>query len=305
MSTHPYHAANIPDLSGRTALVTGASGGLGLAITSALVARGARVIMPVRDPAKAERARARIPSGPGETTVLEADLMDLASVRRLAEAVRDRFAALDLLVNNAGISSQPLTLSAEGVESQFATNHLGHFALTSLLLDLLAKGEDPRVVTVVSALYKQARLDLDNLDGARGYAPGRAYNRSKLANVLFSRELQRRLESAGSPVRSFAAHPGMAKTPLHSTYPSPALRLLTRAAAAAIGRSAEDAAVPVLYAATAPAAEPGSVYGPSGPRTGPRVRPEPVTGPGADDASARVLWRRSEQLTGVTYPQRP
>jgi NAD(P)-dependent dehydrogenase (short-subunit alcohol dehydrogenase family) len=291
----------MPNLAGRTAIVTGAAGGLGLAITGSLIARGARVVMAVRNTAKAEEALADLPQGPGEAVTRELDLLDLASVRRFAAAMADQFAALDLLVANAGISSQPLALSAEGVESQFATNHVGHFALTGLLLDLLGKGSDPRVVVVSSALYKHAALDIEHLDGASGYSPGRAYNRSKLANVLFSRELQRRLQVAGSPVRSFAAHPGMAKTPLHATYPSPVMRIVTKVAAAAIGRTAEHAAVPVLYAATAPDAVPGIFYGPAGPKTRPQVQPAAFAGPGADGARARALWEKSERLTGVTY----
>ncbi|MBT2390459.1 SDR family NAD(P)-dependent oxidoreductase [Streptomyces sp. ISL-1] len=291
----------MPDLAGRTAVVTGAASGLGLAITRSLVAHGARVVMAVRNTAKAEQVRAELSQGPGEAVVMELDLLDLASVHRFTAAVHDRFAAVDLLIENAGISSQSLTLSAEGVESQFATNHLGHFALTGLLLDLLGKGHDPRIVVVASALYTRAGLDLDDLDGTGTYSPGRAYNRSKLANVLFGRELQRRLEALGSTVRSFVAHPGMAKTPLHTTYPSPALRLVTKTVAGLIGRPAEQAVVPILYAATSPDAVPDSFYGPTGPKLHARVQPAAFTGPGLDHDTAWALWEKSQQLAGVHY----
>lgn len=291
----------MPDLAGRTAIVTGAASGLGLAITRSLIAQGAQVVMAVRNTAKAEHIRAELARGPGEAVVMELDLLDLASVHRFTAAVHDRFAAVDLLIGNAGISSQSLTLSAEGVESQFATNHLGHFALTGLLLDLLGKSRDPRIVVVSSALYTSAALDLDRLDGTGTYSPGRAYNRSKLANVLFGRELHRRLQASGSTVTSFVAHPGMAKTPLHTTYPSPALRLMTKTAAALIGRPAEHAVVPILYAAASPDASPDSFYGPTGPKLHPRVQPAVFTGPGRDLDAARALWAKSQQLTGVHY----
>ncbi|MFD4681224.1 SDR family NAD(P)-dependent oxidoreductase [Streptomyces sp. NPDC058417] len=280
-------------------MVTGAASGLGLEVTRALVGRGARVVMAVRDTARAERVRTALGSAPDATTVLGLDLLDLGSVRRFADEVRDRFTALDLLVLNAGISSQALTLSAQGVESQFATNHLGHFALTGLLLDLLGQGRDPRVVTVASALYTRATLDLDHLDGSAGHSPGRAYNRSKLANVLFARELDRRLRATGSPLTSLAAHPGMARTPLHTTYPSPVLRLLTKAIAGLAGREPAEAVAPILYAATSPDARPDAFYGPTGPKVRPLIQAAPFRGAGTDEALGRQLWRRSEQLTGV------
>jgi NAD(P)-dependent dehydrogenase (short-subunit alcohol dehydrogenase family) len=292
----------MPDLTGTTAVVTGAASGLGLAVTRALISRGARVVMATRNTAKAEQAAAGLTDGPGEPVVAELDLLDLKSVRRFADLAHDQYTSLDLLIANAGISSQPRTLSAEGVESQFATNHLGHFALTGRLLDLLEKGRDPRIVVVASALYTRATLDLDHLDGAGSYSPGRAYSRSKLANVLFARELERRLRTSGSAARTFVAHPGMAKTPLHATYPSPVLRLATRAVAGLIGRNPEHAMVPILYAATAPGAAPDTIYGPTGPKLHPEVQPAPFTGPGTDDSTARELWTTSERLTGLLYP---
>lgn len=307
MTTAPaplsWTVEQIPDLTGRAAVVTGAAGGLGLHLIRALAAHGATVVMAVRDPARARAAAADLlaEAPTGQVEVARLDLLDLGSVHAFAEALGSRHGAVDLLVANAGASSQSLTLSAQGVESQLATNHLGHFALTGLLLDQLSKGTDPRVVTVASALYTTARLDLHDLDGSGGYSPGRAYNRSKLANVLFARELQTRLERAGSPVRSLAAHPGMARTPLHDTYPSPVVRAVTKTLARVIGRPAEDAVVPLLYAATAPEADPARFYGPAGRPGRPAVRPEAFTGPGLDDDGARRLWETSERITAVRY----
>jgi NAD(P)-dependent dehydrogenase (short-subunit alcohol dehydrogenase family) len=258
--------------------------------------------MAARNTAKAQQAAAGLTDGPGEPVVAELDLLDLGSVRRFADLAHDRYTSLDLLIANAGISSQPLALSAEGVESQFATNHLGHFALTGRLLDLLERGRDPRIVVVASALYTRATLDLDHLDGTGSYSPGRAYSRSKLANVLFARELERRLRTSDSTARTFVAHPGMATTPLHTTYPSPVLRLATKTLARLIGRNPEHAMVPILYAATAPDASPDTIYGPTGPKLHPEIQPAQFTGPGTDDSAARELWATSERLTGLLYP---
>lgn len=304
-----WSAEQVPDLRGRTAVVTGAASGLGLQVARTLADCGARVVMAVRDTAKGYRARNSLVEQdgvrPDQIEVGALDLLDLPSARRFAAAATERTPALDLLVLNAGISSQPHRLSAQGVESQFATNHLGHFALTGLMLPLLTAGHAPRVVTVTSALYRRARLDAGNIASlaqTRNYSPGRAYARSKLANVLFARELQHRLSAAGSPVRSFTAHPGMARTPLHDTYPSARLRLATRAVAALIARPAEQAVLPILFAATAPDADPDAFYGPTGSRQHPAVTAGTLGGPALDTANAAALWATSEQLSGVAYP---
>lgn len=226
--------------------------------------------------------------------------MDLPSVQAFAARLTGRLSVLDLLVANGGISSQPHRLSPEGVESQMATNHLGHFALTGLLLGLLEGGQDPRVVTVASALYRGARLDPTDLADA-AYSPGRAYARSKLANVLFGRELERRLRAAHSPVRSLIAHPGMAKTPLHDTYSSLRLRLATKTIAAFIARPAQQAASPILFAATASEADPDRFIGPTGSRRNPKVEATAFVGPALDAGNAGALWAASERLSGVTY----
>ena len=239
------------DQTGRTAVVTGAGSGLGLVVATELARRGARVIMAVRDTAKAESLGIE-----GDVEVRELDLLDLDSVRAFAEGVD----AADLLVNNAGVAGQPHRLSPQGHESHFATNHLGHFALTGLLLPVLAKGIEPRVVTVASYMYKYGKFG----DTRKRYSHTRAYADSKLANVLFGLELQRRLEAAGSPVRSYLAHPGMARTPLQSKNSSRLQAVLGTAIARIAGRSAEAGAAPLLHAATAREAPPATLIGPGG-----------------------------------------
>ncbi|MEV0398021.1 SDR family NAD(P)-dependent oxidoreductase [Polymorphospora rubra] len=298
-----WTAADIPDQSGRTVLITGASSGLGLHMTGELARRGARVVMAVRDVAKGERARAALPAA-DRIEVRHLDLVDLDSVREFAAGIVADGGG-QVLINNAGIGNLPRRLSPQGHERQFATNHLGHFALTGLLLDALT-GPDPRVVTVTSGLYPLGTIPFDDLTGERRFSPGRAYINTKLANVLFGLELDRRLRAAGSPVRSLLAHPGMARTAFIDQGP-PALVTLARAVGRVIGRPVADGAVPILYAATAPDAPTGAVVG-----TGPtfrRVAPtvEAVRRPGTDAGLAARLWQVSEELTGVTplLPVRP
>ncbi|BCJ63522.1 SDR family NAD(P)-dependent oxidoreductase [Polymorphospora rubra] len=291
-----WTAADIPDQSGRTVLITGASSGLGLHMTGELARRGARVVMAVRDVAKGERARAALPAA-DRIEVRHLDLVDLDSVREFAAGIVADGGG-HVLVNNAGIGNLPRRLSPQGHERQFATNHLGHFALTGLLLDALT-GPDPRVVTVTSSLYPLGTIPFDDLTGERRFSPGRAYINTKLANVLFGLELDRRLRAAGSPVRSLLAHPGMARTAFVNQGPV-AVTTMAKAMSWVIGRPTEQGALPLLYAATAPDAPTGMVIG-----TGPVLRrggptPEPVRRPGGDPDLAARLWRTSEQLTAVS-----
>ncbi|MFC4062598.1 SDR family NAD(P)-dependent oxidoreductase [Planomonospora corallina] len=296
-----WSVADLGDQTGRTFVVTGSSSGLGAEITRHLAARGGRVIMAVRDTAKGERVRDRLRAAdPGaDLDVRHLDLLDLRTVRRFADDLRADGVVVDSLVNNGGIGTVPHRLSPEGVESQLATNHLGHYALTGLLLDRMAEGG--AVVTVASGLYRMGRLDLDDLAAERRYSPGGAYAASKLANVLFGLELDRRLRAAGSPVRSLVAHPGMARTGL-----SREAALLPRAVQSALGfffRLPIGAAVaPILYAATEPAALTGRHIGPGRPRR-PRPTFETFTGAAADTALAARLWDRSRLLTGVDPAQ--
>jgi len=293
--------ASAPDLTGRRAVVTGGSSGLGLVTTRTLLQGGAQVVIGARDTARAEHARDRLAEElslpAGRLIVAPLDLIDPHSIRDFAKAVGD--APLDLLVLNAGISSVPLRHDHAGIESQFATNHLGHFALTGHLLPFLVPGVDPRIVTVSSALYTGATLNLDDLSNRTSYSPGRAYSRSKLANVIFAVELQRRLSAQGSTVRSFAAHPGMARTPLHATYPSAATRVLTGAVARVIGRDPGPADIGVLTAALNQEATPTLFWGPAGSKTIPDALGQPFAAVASDSVTAAALWLKSEQLTGV------
>jgi NAD(P)-dependent dehydrogenase (short-subunit alcohol dehydrogenase family) len=231
------------------------------------------------------------------------DQTGLDSVRRFAADLHAGDRRIDLLLNNAGIGGHTRELTPQGHESVFATNHLGHFALTGLLLDLFRPGHDPRIVTVGSNFYRQplVRLDFDDLDAARSYSPGMVYARTKLANVLFGTELDRRLRHARSPVRSFIAHPGMARTPMHDTARSVLQRAIVSIATPLLARSAEHGTLPLLFAATSPAAPTGAFLGPSARKSDIRVHFAPVVKPGDDLAAAARLWSVSQRLTGVRY----
>ncbi|MFJ5121078.1 oxidoreductase [Kitasatospora sp. NPDC088548] len=295
----------IPDQTGRVFVVTGASSGLGLATTRALVRRGGHVILAVRDVGKGDRTVAEITDQhPGAgLEVRHLDLADLDSVRSFADQVRADHPRLDVLVNNAGVMAPPRSLSAQGHELQFAVNHLGHFALTGLLLDLLAVGRDPRVVTVSSLRHRNGRLRFDDLAGGRGYSPMAFYDQSKFANAVFGRELHRRLAEAGSPVRSVLAHPGYTATSLQTSGPVGLWRVVFGSVGNPLLAQAPDrGALPQLYAATEPTVEGGQFIGPDGPaelRGGPtRVR---LSAGAADEGTGRRLWEVSEQLTDVRF----
>jgi NAD(P)-dependent dehydrogenase (short-subunit alcohol dehydrogenase family) len=293
MSTSRWNSDNLPDLAGRTVVVTGANSGIGRIAARDLARAGARVVLAVRDVAKGERAAA---SFTDTTEVRALDLSDLSSVHAFAQAWTGD---LDVLINNAGIMAVPEGRTKDGFELQVGTNHLGHFALTNLLLPRVTE----RVVTVASGAHRTGRIDLGDLNWERrDYSPWGAYGQSKLANLLFTRELQRRLAEAGSPVRATAAHPGWAATNLqHHT----ASRLQN--AAMAIGnrvlaQSDEMGALPTLYAATQDI--PGDSYvGPGGFQEA-RGHPKLVgRSEGAKDgATAKGLWELSERLTGVAFP---
>lgn len=301
--------STLADLSGRRAVITGGGGGLGLATARILARRGADVLLGVRNVDRAEDASRELIRSEGlredQVRVAHLDLLDLASIERFAlDASRD---PLSILILNAASSSIPFQLSPLGVESQFATNHLGHFALTGMLLDVLGRGSDARIVTVSSSLYKMATLDLDGLSEDKSYSPGRGYNRSKLANAVFALELGRRLQATGSTVRSFAAHPGMARTPMHSTYPSRITRLVTKTLARIVGRDPQAAAVGILGAAASDSTDltPTLFWGPTGSSTHPDALGVPFADVATDAVSARDLWARSAELTGVDVLRAP
>jgi NAD(P)-dependent dehydrogenase (short-subunit alcohol dehydrogenase family) len=298
-----WDLSDVPDQQGRRVVVTGAGSGLGLVVARELAKRGARVVMAARDVTKAGRHRADLLAEhpAASVDVLPLDLMDPASVRAFAAAVTAE--PVDALLNVAGIAATPLRHNAQGWESQFATNHLGHFALTTLLLDALGRGWEPRVVTVASTVYRYGRLDLDrddHLTGGRRYSPMRAYARSKLATMLFGLELDRRLRETSSPVRSVLAHPGMASTPMNTDRCHTLLDHLISPVATVVARAPEDAALPILYAATVPELEGGTFVGPRTEFRGPmRVTRLPVRPPADDRDLARRLWAVSEELTGT------
>jgi NAD(P)-dependent dehydrogenase (short-subunit alcohol dehydrogenase family) len=299
----PFTTDHIPDLSGQTVIITGANSGIGHAAAQALATAGARVVLAVRDQAKGEAAAATIA---GTTEVRPLDLARLDSVRAFAAAWQGD---IDLLINNAGVMIPPLSRTADGFELQFGTNHLGHFALTNLLLPQVTG----RVVTVSSNAHRGGAIDFDDLNWERKrYRPWRAYGQSKLANLLFTSELQRRLTQAGSPVKATAAHPGYAATnlPRPPAGQSHSGSRLTAFAMEQVGNRliAQDAAggaLPTLYAAVADI--PGDSFaGPSGPfGLGFRGAPTLVGRSAAarDEQAARRLWTVSETLTGVSFPE--
>ena len=290
-SFHPI--SQIPDQSGRTAIVTGSNSGIGRAAAAALAAKGAHVVLAVRNLDKGHAAAAAMS---GSTEVRELDLASLESIRTFAAAWDGQ---IDLLINNAGIMIPPLTRTADGFELQFGTNHLGHFALTNLLLEHVTG----RVVTVSSVGHRQGRIDFDDLNWERRpYKPWGAYGQSKLANLLFCAELQRRLSAAGSTVLSNAAHPGYAATNLQFHSERGLMDTISKLGNRLLAQDENGGAEPTLYAALAEI--PGNSYaGPGGfmeQRGAPRLVGR--TKAAMDMDVARRLWDVSEQLTGVSYP---
>lgn len=273
--------------------MTGANSGLGLVTARELARAGARVVLAVRDTRKGEAAAATIP---GDREVRPLDLADLSSVRAFADGWTG---ALDVLINNAGTMAIPEYRTAEGFEMQIGTNHLGHFALTNLLLPHLSD----RVVTLSSQAHRTGTIRLDDLNWDKGsYKPWPAYGQSKLANLLFTLELQRRLEGAGSQVRALAAHPGYAATNLQSRSENRLMDVLMKVANKVVAQSEEMGALPPLFAATQDL--PGNSYvGPDGFQEQ-RGHPTLVgrTAKASDPEVARRLWDLSEELTGVTFP---
>ncbi|MFJ4686191.1 SDR family NAD(P)-dependent oxidoreductase [Streptomyces sp. NPDC088789] len=300
-----WTTADIPDQSGRTAVVTGANTGLGFETAAALAARGAQVVLAVRNLDKGKQAAARITARtPGARLTLQRlDLSSLDSVRAAADALRTRHERIDLLINNAGVMWTPRTTTEDGFELQFGTNHLGHYALTGLLLDHLLPVPGSRVVTVSSQAHRLgASIDFDDLQSERTYSRTGAYGQSKLANLLFTYELQRRLADK-YPTIALAAHPGGAGTDLaRDSYP-PVRLLFDKLIVPLAAQSADMGALPSLRAATDPRVTGGQFYGPDG-LGGMRGYPKAAkSGAKSYDTSVqRRLWTVSEELTGVVYP---
>jgi NAD(P)-dependent dehydrogenase (short-subunit alcohol dehydrogenase family) len=288
-----FTVADLPDMSGRTVIVTGANSGIGRAAAHALAGANARVVLAVRN---AEKGRAAAETMPGSPEVRTLDLASLASVRDFASAWEG---GIDILINNAGVMVPPLTRTVDGFELQFGTNHLGHFALTNLLLQRITG----RVVTVSSYVHRYGRIDFDDLNWERKrYKRWRAYGQSKLANLLFTSELQRRLTGAGSQVLANAAHPGYAATNLQAHSGDRVQDLGMAIGNRVYAQDVNAGALPTLYAAVADI--PGNSYaGPSGlmeQRGAPKLVGRSARA--RDVGAAKRLWDVSEQLTGVSFP---
>jgi len=280
-------------MTGRTVLITGANSGIGRAAASALAGAGAHVVLAVRDTDKGASAAATMP---GQTEVRRLDLASLASIHEFAEC---HSGEIDILINNAGVMIPPLTRTADGFELQFGTNHLGHFALTNLLLEQITG----RVVTVASGAHKAGKIDFDDLNWERKpYRAARAYGQSKLANLLFTKELQRRLSDVGSPVIATAAHPGYAATNLQFHSGKAIGDLVMGAGNRILAQSEQDGALPTIYAAVQDI--PGDSYAGPGGLLEMRGAPKLVgRSAAAKDAEvAKRLWEVSEELTGVRFP---
>ncbi|MDQ3729391.1 MAG: oxidoreductase [Actinomycetota bacterium] len=308
-----WSAADIPSQANRTWVVTGANSGIGFVTARELARAGARVILGCRDPERGERALSEVrsaASGP-EPELGQLDLADLGSVRDFAAVVTERVKSLDGLVNNAGVMAPPREETADGFELQLGTNHLGHFALTGLLMDSLLASHEARVVTVSSTAHKFGSMDFDDLQGEESYSRWPRYGQSKLANLLFAYELDRRAAAGGWELRSVAAHPGYASTHLQSSGPGlgggfASLLNVTvmKVTNLVFAQSDEMGALPSLYAATVPEMPAGGFAGPSGPGEM-RGRPKLVgsTRASRSESDAKRLWEISEELTGVKYPK--
>ena len=296
--TERWTENHVPDQRGRVAIVTGANSGIGWDTARVLAQKGARVIMACRNMEKANHAanKIRLLDPAGEVVVMQLDLGDLDSVRAFASAFREQYAQLDLLINNAGVMMPPYGKTVQGFEQQFGINHLGHFALTGLLLNLLTTTSGARIVTVSSGSHNFGIINFDDLNWERGYPAQRAYGQSKLANLLFTYELQRKLVAAGQDTLAVAAHPGWTATNLqqHSSIIERLNPLFAQTTAMG--------ALPTLYAAVAPDVRGGEYFGPDGfmemrgypTKVGSNQRSH-------DEAVAKRLWQVSEDLTHVQY----
>lgn len=303
-----WNVSDIPNQAGKTVIITGGNSGVGYEAARALAPKGARVILAVRSADKGEGAAAAIrrETPKAAVEVMRLDLADLGSVRAFAETFLARSEPLPVLINNAGVMALPYHTTADGFEVQFGTNHLGHYALTGLLLPAILAAPGARVVTVSSSLHTRGRMDFDNLDAKRGYSEWGAYSQSKLANLLFAYELQRQFAADHLDALSVGCHPGYAATNLQHAGPRMSGSRL-RGAFMSVGnrlfaQSAAMGALPLLYAATAPGVNGCDYIGPTG-IGGSRGHPNKARSSAAsyDEAAAKRLWAVSEEMTGVHY----
>lgn len=308
-----WSEADIPDLSGRRILVTGGASGIGLEAARALAEHGAEILIADRNEIAGRAALGRIREGKPDARVQfrALDLGSLAAVSAFATEVLEEGRSIDVLINNAGI--QPIAerrVSADGFELAFGIGHLGHFALTARLMPLLRASPDARIVTVSSLVHGNGRFDWDDLQMEKGYEPQRAYSQTKLANLLFARELQRRLDANGVPIRSIAVHPGVARTSIGKNrkelgafrFGDHVVTTVLSLVMPVLGQPAAAGALPTMFAASAPEAQGGGFYGPNG-FGGMKGAPVAVAikPAGQDLEAARRLWSVSEKLTGITW----
>ncbi|GGH62490.1 short-chain dehydrogenase [Paenibacillus silvae] len=295
---------NMPDCSGKTVVITGANSGIGLEAAIAMAEKNATLVLAVRNMEKGQAALAKIKAIQlgVQAELMQLDLADLESVRAFAATFMQRYTSLDILINNAGIMNTPYRLTQDGFESQFGSNHLGHYALTGLLLPRLLSTPASRIVTLSSIAAHNGRIDFDNLDGAKGYNSWKFYVQSKLANMLFARELNNKLAEQGLSTVSVACHPGFSNTNLMSfgsgKRANPFMRLLTYLGT----QPAHMGALPTLYSAASPNIKGGEYIGPDG-RGGRKGYPtiDPIINRLYDANVSHRLWEVSEKLTGVTF----
>ncbi len=302
-----WTASDIPDQAGRTIIITGASSGIGFEAAKVLASKGAEVILAVRDLRKGEARAAEIRAGDpaAKLTVSPLDVASLASVRDFADRMADTLPKLDVLLNNAGLGLQSQrAVTVDGFERQFGTNHLGHFALTGLLIPTLLRSPAPRVVSIASIAHRRGAIDFDDLQGERRYVGRKAYGQSKLSNLIFALELDRRARAVASRLSAIAAHPGVATTGFIAATGMPKFAAsAAQFAISVLGQDAAQGALPGLYAATMPDAHSGQYWGPDGFQ---EIRGAPRLAKLAPQAQERATWSRlwdvSETLTGVHYP---
>lgn len=305
MAHTKWTSDQIPALDQKVAIVTGANSGLGYESALALARKQATVVMACRNMDKGQKAleqvKAKVPNA--KLHLMKLDLSSLASVKEFVDTFQQEFDKLDILLNNAGIMAVPEGKTTDGFEKQFGTNHLGHFALTGQLLDLLLKTEGSRVINVASKAADSGSFDFDNLNREGSYSPFGAYSQSKLSNLLFTFELQRRLEAINAHTVSIAAHPGGSNTNLADNAKiNPILRSILTPIFGLIAQSAEKGALPQLFAATDPAARPANYYGPDGfNELGGYPKEAKIPTQALNREDQRKLWEASEQLTGVKY----
>ena len=292
----------LPDLTGKRYLITGGNAGLGFEAARMLANENADIVIASRNPTKVQSAVADLQGlGPGRIDGVTLDLSNMQSVRRAAAEIRERFDGFDAIINNAGVMQTPEQRTADGLELQLATNHLGHFLLDGLLFDLV-ENRGGRVVAVASIVHKRGQMHFDDLMLSDSYRPTRAYAQSKLANLLFAFELDRRLKAVGSAVQSIACHPGYAATNLQTTGPTGAMRALYQVLNRLFAQSAKAGAVPLVLAAAGAEAKAGAYYGPTGSfDAGGPVGDAAVAEAALDQSSAARLWAASERLVGFDW----